>query len=497
MWFSTITRDFWLKGLWSFDENNEPVPEIAAEIPTLENGGLSEDGKIILLRLRNDVTWSDGEPLTANDFVFTYDMIVSGQNSIFSGYPYDSYVSSVEAIDDYTVSVIFSEPFAPWLTTLFAYVLPKHILQPVFDKDGTLANAEWNMAPTVGLGPFVFSEWVPGSHIIFKANPDWIKPPKLEEVVINFVPDDAAQEAAIINSNTDIGVYLSSDQIGRVEGDVVDVIGVPSGYNEGWFLNVNPDTAHPAMLDVNVRKAIALATDRFTIVKELLNEEINPVNVTFWDTTLPYGTPDLEPYPYDPEKAAALLDEAGWIDSNRDGIRDKDGVELVLRYISTDREIRKRVQEIVQQQWSSVGIGAEVVNYSSSEYFNSYDNGGPQAQGLYDIAEYSNSGEFPDPEASGNWLCSDIASADNPNGPNTQGVCLEELDALLHEQTVTIDRQKRIELYHQIEQILYDQVLYIGMWEDPDLYAVNKRLQNVRLSGSTPFWNAHEWEIAQ
>jgi ABC-type transport system substrate-binding protein len=274
---------------------------------------------------------------------------------------------------------------------------PEHVLQPVFDAEGTIDNAEWNKAPTVGVGPFVFSEWESGSHIIFTANPNWINPPKLEQVFIRIVPDDAAQEAAIIAGDTDIGVFLSSDQIEKLEaGGTVDVIAVSSGYDEGWFLNVNPETAHPAMLDVNVRKAIALATDRFTIVNDLLDAEINPVNVTFWDGTSPVRQPGPEPLSrMTPMKPGRLLDEAGLGGQQWRRHRDKDGVELVLRYITNDRELRKNMQAVVVQQWSLVGIGADVQNYSSDVYWNSYNDGGPQAQGLYDIAQYSSVGELP------------------------------------------------------------------------------------------------------
>jgi len=247
------------------------------------------------------------------------------------------------------------------------------------------------------------------------------------------------------------------------------------------------------MLDVNVRKAIALATDRFTVVNDLLVEEVNPVNVTFWDATAPYGNPDLEPYPYDPDQAKALLDAAGWVDSNGDGTRDKDGVELIIRYITNQRELRKSMQAVVQQQWSLVGIGTELVNHSSDVFWNGYNDGGPQAQGLYDIAQYSSVGSFPDPEASSNWLCSEISSAENPDGANWQGVCIEELDALFNEQAVTLDLNKRIDLYKQISQLMYDEVLYVGIWLDPDLWSVNNRLQNVKISGATPFWNAADW----
>ncbi len=503
MWFSVITRDFWNKGLWSFDDKNQPVPEIAAEIPTAENGGLSADGKTITVKLREDVKWSDGEPLTADDFVFSFDMVMSDKNVVNGRYPFEDYVESVTAQDPQTLVIQLKEPFAPWLSYMFDdWVLPKHILEPVFESEGTIDNAEWNKAPIVGVGPFVFSEWESGSHIIFKANPNWIHPPKLEQIFVRIVPDDAAQEAAITAGDTDIGVFLSSDQIEKLEaGGNVDVVAVPSGYDEGWFLNVNPETANPAMLDVNVRKAIALATDRFTIVNDLLDETVNPVNVTFWDATEPYNNPDLEPYPYDPDQAKQLLDAAGWKDSDGDGIRDKeiDGkkVDLKLRYITNDRELRKNVQAVVEQQWSLVGIGADLQNYSSDVFWNGYNDEGPQAQGVYDIAEYSSNPAFPDPEASANWLCSEVSSADNPDGANWQGVCSDDFEALLKEQASTLDTQARVDLYHQIAQWMYDQVIYIGIWKDPDLWSINSRLQNVKLSGAAPFWNASEWSVTE
>jgi peptide/nickel transport system substrate-binding protein len=502
MYFSQITREFWLKGLWNFDENAKPVPVLATEIPSIENGGLSVDGKTITIKLRDDITWSDGEPVTADDFVFTYDMIMSDKNTPQGRYPYEEYVASVVAQDKTTLVVTFNEPFAPWLTSIFFWVLPKHILQPVFDADGTLDNAEWNRNPTVGVGPFVLSEWETGSHLAFKANPNWYQPPKVEQVFIRIVPDDAAQEAAILAGDTDFGVFLSSDQIEKLEADGnVKVVPVASGYNEAWFLNVNPATAHPAMLDVNVRKAIALATDRFTIVKDLLVESVNPVNVTYWDNTPPYQTDTLQPYPYDPEQAKQLLDAAGWIDSDGDGIREKeiDGkkVDLKLRYITNTREIRKNVQAVVEQQWKLVGIGAELINHSSDIFWNGYNDGGPQAQGLYEIAEYSSvQTAFPDPDASSGWVCEQIASAENPDGANWQGYCNPALDELMAKQATTLDPAARKELYNQIQQIIYDDYVYIGMWKDPDLWSINNRVQNVKLSGVFPFWNVHEWEVA-
>lgn len=503
MSFSGYLRPFYLKPSWDFDENGNPVPVLAKEIPSLENGGLSEDGLTVTIKLRDDIKWSDGEPLTADDYVFTYEMIMSDKNTPLSRYPYENYVTSVVAQDPTTVVITFNKPFAAWLTSIFYWVLPKHVLQPVFEAEGTLDTAEWNRNPTVGVGPFMFSEWETGSHLTFVANPDWIQPPKLEQIFVRIVPDDAAQEAAILAGDTDIGVFLSSDQIEKLEATgKVKVVAVTSGYNEAWFLNVNPATARPFMLEKDVRKAIALATDRFTIVNDLLDPEINPVNVTYWDGTPPYQTDTLEPYPYDPEGAKALLDAAGWVDSDGDGIRDKvingKKVDLIVRYITNQRELRKNVQAVVEQQWKLVGIGAELVNYSSDVFWNGYNDGGPQALGLYDIAEFSSvQDSYPDPDASSGWTCDQIVSAENPDGGNNQGYCNPEIDKLMAEQATTLDPVKRKELYNQIEQIIYDDYVYIGMWADPDLWSVSNRLKNVRFSGVYPFWNAYEWEIVE
>ena len=498
MSFSGYLRPFYLKPSWDFDENAQPVPVLVTEIPSVDNGGLSADGKTITLKLRDDVTWSDGEPLTADDYVFTFEMNTSDKNTSQQRYPYDPYVESVVAQDATTVVITLKEPLAAWLTSLFYWVLPKHVLQPVFDAEGTLDNAEWNRNPVPGLGPFVLDQWESGSHLSFKANPNWINPPKLEQVFVRIVPDDAAQEAAILAGDSDIGAFLSSDQIEKLEADgKVKVYPLESGYNEAWFLNVNPDTARPFMLDVNVRKALALATDRFTIVQDLLVESINPVNVTFWDTSPPYQTDTLQPYPYDPEQAKQLLDAAGWVDSNGDGTRDKEGVELIVRYATNQRELRKSIQAVVEQQWKEVGIGAELANYSSDIFWNGYNDGGPQALGDYDIAEFSSSANaFPDPDTAG-FTCAQVCNADNPDGTNQQGYCNPALDELFNKQAVTVDPVARKELFNQIQQIMYDDVVYIGMWKDPDLWSLSNRLQNVRFSGVYPFWNAYEWEIAE
>ncbi|MEY4221610.1 MAG: hypothetical protein RL334_252, partial [Chloroflexota bacterium] len=319
MWFSQITQAFWLRGLWRFDAEGTPVLDVAAEIPTKENGGVSADDKTITVKLNPDAKWSDGEMMSADDFVFTYQMIISPKNAVVTSYPYKDHVASVEAKDAHTLVIKFNEPFAPWVTSVFAGsaastpVLPKHVLQPVFDKDGTLDKADWNRAPTVGNGPFVFKEWESGSHILFVRNENWFGPkPKVDQIFLRMVPDDAAQLASIKAGDTDIGVYLSFSDIPEVEDSGAAGIGIDQGgYVESWFMNLDPKRSNPAMQDPKVRLAIALATDRFKITKDLLYDKTTPIG-TFWEATPPFGDPSIKPYPYDPAKAAELLDGAGW-----------------------------------------------------------------------------------------------------------------------------------------------------------------------------------------
>lgn len=500
MWFSWTLRPLWLAQPWVFNGELVPQPLLVTEIPSGENGGISEDGTVITLNLRDDIVWSDGEPITSADFLFTYEMMIAPENSPNSRYPYDpsfEIIASVEAPDERTVVVTFTEPFAPWLVYLFMFegVVPEHVLRPVFEAEGTLDNAEWNRAPTVGSGPFVFSEWESGSHILLVRNENYFdEPAKLDAVLIRFVPDDAAQIASLINGDADIGTFVAYGDLPALEEAGVNVQFVASGYNEAWFLNINPETAHPAMLDVNVRRALALAAPFQQIVDDLLLGRTH-VPASYWEGT-PYASPDVSAPGYDPEEAARLLDEAGWVDSNGDGTRDKDGVELVLRYLTPPRQIRMDTQVVVQQAFAELGVGLTLENPSYDIFWNSLSTDGPVASGEFDIAQWSQNPEFPDPNTPV-FLCSEIASEDNPEGSNWTHYCNEEVDALFQQQTSVTDFDQRVAIFHQIDELMHEDYVWIGVWYDPDNFVYNSRVINTEFNGANPFWNAANWDIAE
>lgn len=496
MWFSTITYSLWNVWAWNFDEDLQPVPVLVTEIPSSENGGISEDGRTITFNLRDDIVWSDGEPITADDFVFTYEMNVDPANTVSSTYPYDQ-IESVDAPDPQTVVVTFTEPFAPWLATLWHSILPAHVLRPVFEADGTLDDAEWNLAPTVSAGPYRFEEWESGSYARFVRNENWWGPqPNIDEIFFRFVPDDASQVAALETGDGDIGTFIAYSDVPALQDAGVTIRTVPSGYYEGWFFFLGDDTipGHPALQDVRVRQAIAMALDREKLNQDLLLGLTTPVE-TLWAGT-PYESPDITPWPYDPETANALLDEAGWVDTNGDGVRDKDGEELILVHGTTTREIRQDAQAVAQQELAAVGIQLDLQSYDSNIFFASYGEDGPAYTGELDIMQWSDGPFFPDPDHY-YWLCSEIPTDDAPDGANAQRICDEELDRLFQLQATQTNTEERTATFHEITKLMHDQVYWLGLWNDPDVWAVSGRLQNVKLSGPTAFYNVTEWDISE
>ncbi len=496
MWFASVLQQLYHCWAWEFDDQNTPFPRLVTEIPSIENGGVSEDGKTITMHLRDDIVWSDGTPITADDFAFTYQMIVDPNNTVSSVYPYD-YLDSVEAADPSTVVMNLSEPFAPWQSLFWRGVMPKHVLQPVYDAEGSIDEAEWNRAPTVGCGPYNFAEWESGSYIRFVKNPNyWLGEPNIDEIYFQFVPDDASQTAAMVAGDADVGTFPPLSDVPILEAGGLKIMVQSSGYAEGWFFNFR-DMASPGVKDVKVRQAIAMAIDREAINRDLLLG-LTHAPETLWDPLKAYGyvSPDIEPWTFDPEGAKTLLEEAGWTDVDGDGIRENaDGEKLVLTHGTTIREIRQDAQAVAQQMLREVGIDLQIMSYDADLFFASYADGSPAAVGENDIMEWSDSTAFPDPDQN-YWLCSELPTDENPWGYNYFG-CDEELDALFQQQLTLINPEERVQVIQQITKYMHDQVYWLGMWDDPDYWIVSPRLTGVKFSGVTPLYNIMEWDIAE
>jgi peptide/nickel transport system substrate-binding protein len=512
MFFQAITDELYLPGAWSYDKELNLVPELALEIPSVSNGGFNEDGTVMTLHLRQDAYWSDGDQITAADFVFTYQMIMAPGNAVATRSPYDTNVVSVEAPDEFTVVTTLTGPYAPWAANLWGFVIPEHILRPIFEADQSIDAADWNTAPTVSGGPFVFTQWEAGQFILFSRNDSYFGgAPLLDNVLIRF-GDSAALTASLANGTADLATFIPlADAQTLVAGGNLSLELVPSGYNEGWYFNLREGLGHPALQDVRVRQALAMAFNRDQINLDL-NEGLLETPSSFWSTTPPYANPDVAPYPYDPEAARALLTEAGWLDDDGDeatvasdptyiptpriaqGVEGvEDGSNMVLRYVTTDRQIRMDTQAVAQQQLAQVGITTELINVPADVYFASLAEGGTQSIGDFDITQFSNNTAFPDPDTV-SFICGEIPT-DTEDGSNSSGVCNEELDALFAQQAQTTDFDARLALIHQIDQIIHDQAYWIGLWTDPDVWVYNNRVSGLELNGPNPFYGAEKWDV--
>jgi len=488
MWYQSALIQVYSCSPWQYNEKNEPYAFMLTELPTI-----SDDGLVATMHLRDDLKWSDGEPITADDFVFTYDMITNPANAVDSVYPYDKF--TISSPDPLTVVMTFADVFTPWMSTIWqGTIMPKHVLQPVFDTAGTIDAADWNMAPTVGCGPFTFTSWESGSTLRFDRNKKyWETPAKLDAVIFQFVPDDAAQTAACLAGDADVCFWPPYEDIPAFREAGLNVMTEPSGYTEGWFFNLR-DMATPFIKDLNVRKAIAMALNREANTD--LRLKVVKVTETFWDALPAYVDPGITPWPYDPEAAKALLEASGYVDTDGDGIReDINGNKLTISEGNNDKTERQSYQALAQQQLLAVGIDLKIYSYDSDILFDSFSAGGPAATGIHDIYQWSDVPAFPDPDSS-YWLCDQMPSDANPYGFN-YFVCDETLDALFKQEVVTSDPAARMTIFHQITRYMHDNVYYLGIWEDGDVWIVNPRITGAKFSGVTPFFNISEWDISK
>ncbi|MGB5845801.1 MAG: ABC transporter substrate-binding protein, partial [Anaerolineales bacterium] len=306
MYFAGLALDLLQLSFWRFDDNLDLNLELATEVPTMENGGISEDGLTITIPIREGVVWTDGTPVTAHDYVFTYEMIMADGNAVQTRYPYDTYVESVTALDEYTVQIVMNAPYVAWAVGFNQNWMPKHILEPVFEAEGTIDNADWNRDQSATNGPFKLKEWQAASHLILEANDDyWRGRPVLDQLFIRIVPDDEAQMASIKAGDVDIGVYMTAADKPDID-ELPDVDLVPAGgggWVESWFFNlISEDLAaenelqagHVALQDKMVRRAIVVGFDREGLIDSLFYGLYRIPAVFWWDT--PFEDPSIEPW---------------------------------------------------------------------------------------------------------------------------------------------------------------------------------------------------------
>ncbi|MEM7773269.1 MAG: peptide ABC transporter substrate-binding protein [Cyanobacteria bacterium P01_A01_bin.37] len=499
-----------LEPLASFDNEGNIVLFLAAEEPTLDNGGLSEDGKTVTWTLKQDVLWSDGTPFTAADVVFTYEFLTNPDVGANSARGYEI-VESVVALDDHTVEVTFQEPNPSWFLVFMGasgMIVPQHIYA---DYNGAnVREAPGNLMP-VGTGPYRVTEFKPGDVILFEKNPNYrdVESLAFERVELKGGGDAASAARAVMQTGDADFAYNLQVEANVLEqytgaGEVVSVYG---SLMERILLNqTDPNQAtadgarshldfpHPFLTDPNVRQAISLSIDRETIAEQIYGPTGQPTS-NLIVAPQPLASSDTQ-YAFDLEAAAALLDEAGWVDSNGNGIRDKDGVEMEMVFQTSVNSVRQKTQEIVKQALGSIGIDVELKSIDASIYFSGDPaNADTTEKFQADLQMYTTGNNSPDPsDYMKTFTCSDIPQPENNwLGLNTARYCNPDYDALWQTASLELDPDRRQELFIEMNNILVEEYVVIPVIHRADPSGVSDRLQGVNL---TP-WDQNTWNIAE
>jgi peptide/nickel transport system substrate-binding protein len=478
MAFAAMIEFFYARGVWDWDYNLNIYPIMVTEIPSLENGMVTEleDGRTqVTYHLREGMMWSDGEPITARDCEFFHR--VWSDRSVSANVQRDSYpedVESFELVDDYTFTLTYQRAFPDFLTVSYNDCrYPRHVLEPILDAEGTLDNATYFQGEgVVGYGPYTFDEWIVGDTITLNANPNWDgTPPAIERVILKQIPDAAQMQSAFETGEVDMTFNWADNLLPGYQS----VPGAATFKTPGVFIDavwINVLDGHPALQDIRVRQAIGYAMDRPAMAEGLVGPDLTIPKVYYHPRWQPDDLPDA--LPYDPDMANQLLDEAGWVDSDGDGIRDQDGSNLILRFFTTTRQVRMDYQVLIQEYLSAVGIGTQLLPVPATIMFDTYSNRGITGHRDYDLALYAFSNDPLSPYVPADtFTCSGIASPENLNGGNSSGWCDEEFDELNTLVGSTVDPAEREGYYHDAARRFQDAYFWHGLYVRDTWYAVN------------------------
>jgi peptide/nickel transport system substrate-binding protein len=483
-----------LRGLLYTDDKGAFEGELASEVPSTQNGGISADGKTITYKLRSTLTWHDGQPVTAADVQYTYKAIMQPDHNVATRYGYDR-IDSVEATNPQTVVVRFKEAFAPW-ATLFDVVLPQHILEKETDFNGS----RYHQQP-IGFGPFKVAENIKGDHTTYEAFDGYRRGrPKIDRIFIRYFGNTDAELQALKAKEIDLawGVPLSNvPELKGLESQGITTLVQPGPAEERYAFNMD-HTQAPLFTEKELRKALALSVDRKTIVDKLLFGLTTAARGD-WDNT-PWENKTITVDPYGPEQAKTILDGLGW-KPGPDGIRQKGAQRLAFDHTTTTGiQLRENVQLLVQQNFKDVGVEMNIKNQPTDQLFGSYAAGGVWARGTYQMGGWTTGINLPDPDLSSRYLSKEVASEQNPSGAQSYRYSNPQVDTLFGQQATELDPAKRKAIFDQIQQIVHDDYICIWLYDSTAVWGVLSRVKNFENTVRAPFggfhWRAEEWDIA-
>lgn len=433
-----------------------------------EEFSISQDGLEIYFKLRDDICFSDGEPVTTDDVIFTFETITDPKVDAAGYANYFADVERYEKINDREIKFYMKKVYFLSLGFLGGMPIhPKHVYE--------YSNAEqFNNRRTnpVGSGPYVFEKWDVGSQVILNRNENyWGEKPKVKKLVFRFITNDTAALQALQAGEVD---YLRPlpEQFSEKENDEqfrkdFYCLSYWDAGNTGYFW-IGWNEARPFFADRRVRVALTELIDRQAIKEHILRNPEAQIPTGPFYIYGPQSDPNIKPWPYDPENAKKLLDEAGWVDSDEDGVRDKDGVPFRFRYmIVSGAQLHEQMGKLVKDSLAKAGIDVIVDPYEWSVFTQRV------LDRDFDALNMAWGGDIEsDPYQI--WHSSQIEKGSNYVRFNNP-----EADRLIEQSRQTLDPQKRNALYHRFHRIIHEEQPYTFIYTRPEQRFLQRRFQNV------------------
>ncbi len=487
--------------LWArpvfYDQQFHVHPDQLTEVPLPENGDVQDGGKTIIMHLRHDLRWSDGQPIVASDYQYWWRLNQNPDTGALLTSGYDQ-IASIDTPDSFTVVLHMKQAYGPYLFYL-PYAAPQHAwghIRPL-DLQNTLSVFQ---APTVTDGPYKLSKYVDGQSYIMTPNPYYhsttFHGPFLSQLIFRAYSDVNTLSVAALRQQTDVSLDYMEYQLPLLAHHSSGVRVLEASTAAYEHLDFN--NANPLFQDVRVRRAIQMAIDKCALLLTILRapncdravSQVEPLPSLVYDPTISASV-------YNPAGARALLAQAGWL-PNANGLVTRHGQPFVIRLVTTaGNPLRAAIAQQIQRDLRVLGIQVNVTYYSLSSFFAIYTLGGILATGDYDMSlfTYAN-GPEPDDEYDV-YHSSQIPSASNPYASNYGRVSDAIIDQSLTAARNSVIFADRVKDYHQFLERIASQVYTIPLFTDLNILVVSGRVQDIIPHPTVPdnTWNISDWWV--
>ncbi len=496
---TTLVHNGVLEGLAETNTNGEYIPTLAAKVPSIANGGakVSADGKKldVTWELKPGIKWSDGTALTSADIKYTWEIFMKDPKvNNRTGF---SDIESIDLPNELTAVVHYKSVYAPYPLN-FESLMPKHLLE----KEADISKTDYIRRP-LGTGPFKVTEFKTDESITLEKNPNYrdAGKPYLDKVIFKSVPSSQIGLAQLKAGEVHAMWNLTEAQTPDVEKETALALQVVQGPTvERIELNTalnkeypDPNSAHPVIGDIEMRKALLYATPKQQVIDKLLFGKAKAGSSPVSQGWAAYKEPQEG---YDIAKANSTLDKAGWVKGS-DGIRSKGGVRASLTYsTTTGDQLRERVQQVLVDEWKAIGVEVKIQNQPSSVLLSGSCTGkDPRKLGTFDLLMYASTPSIdPHSTISPRYHSKQIPSQADCSGQNYTRFKNPEADKAIEEAGATLDLEKRKTAYAKIMKLLNEAYVIIWMYDRANIDARRNEVQGWQANTWRRFtWNIQDW----